>query len=112
MANLIGYVNSDRSTTTASRLASEYITVQAETWQGKVEVTLEKDGDFTVQVGPKHSSGQVALKGNVGNDQVLGRHVVGPDGRVYTEQSNGLSTRFRPVRMTRKVRQHARTHVL
>lgn len=100
----------NRGETTRMGDRNSGIYAQVETWNGKVRVDLKANGDFTVSVGEKYSGGRVALKGNVGDDDVLGRYVVGPDGKVYTEQSEDFITRFRPVRMTERVRRHAHTH--
>jgi hypothetical protein len=63
MANLIGYIDSDRSKT--HRISSNFITARLETWEGAVEVTLHKSGKFEVFMGPKDGHGAKLAEGNV-----------------------------------------------
>jgi hypothetical protein len=94
------------------------IDASLETWEGSVKVNLEANGDFYVTVGDKYGSGDIAISGNVGDDERRGRYIIGPDGRVYKSSrldnfSRGVGfQRFRPIRMTRKVQELYRTHVL
>lgn len=46
-------------------LAYSEITATLETWEGKVTVTLWRDGTYTVEVGEKYGSAERAHEGNV-----------------------------------------------
>lgn len=65
MAALIGYLQGNRGG--VSRLGSKDSGIGAnlQTWHGKIAVWLSADGDFYVDIGPKHGGGRTVLKGNV-----------------------------------------------
>lgn len=67
MANLIGYLTSDRSF--VHRLSSAYIRARLETWGGSITVSLDKDGEAHVRIGPKGSTDTLVWKGNVNNHE-------------------------------------------
>jgi hypothetical protein len=111
MAALYGRLQGDRGEVT--RLGHTEIQATLETWVGEVRVGLEANGDFVVTVGDKSGgNSNMAVHGNVGDDGERGRYIIGPDGRVYTQQRQDWISRFRPIRMTRKVQELYRTHVL
>ncbi len=68
MANLIGYLQGTRGR--VSRLGSQDIEARLETWEGAITVRLDKDGQFTVSVGPKRSTGRTIATGNVDRQEV------------------------------------------
>ena len=63
MANLYGRLQGARGE--ATRIGHTNIRAKLETWNGSVEVVLEKDGAFTVRIGDKYSPRQVVASGNV-----------------------------------------------
>lgn len=67
----------------------EGITVQAETWEGRVQVKLEDNGDFTVLLGEKYGVAREIARGNVGDDPIFGRHFIAGDGLVRNVTKKG-----------------------
>jgi hypothetical protein len=65
MANLIGYMQGNRGET--SRLGSNEIHSQLETWQGAIHVSLDKDGNYSVRIGEKGYANRLVVEGNVNN---------------------------------------------
>lgn len=55
MAALYGRLQGERGQVT--RTAHHNITATLETWEGKITVTLQCDGSFTVEVGDKYAGG-------------------------------------------------------
>lgn len=63
MANLIGYLQGNRGE--VSRLGSDTIRANLQTWDGKVDVTLSKNGDFFITIADKHGGGDaIRITGN------------------------------------------------
>lgn len=52
-----------------TRTATREITATLETWEGKVCVTLRKDGTYTVEVGEKYGGMEKVHGGNVDKRQ-------------------------------------------
>jgi hypothetical protein len=74
----------------------EGIRVTAETWNGRVEVKLEDDGNFTVLLGTKYGMAAPIARGNVGD---LDRHFISGDGKVRYVDENGTTTEAEPIIM-------------
>lgn len=53
MAKLIGYVKGDEKNRKSS-VASRYLTLRGETWEGAIELTLWADGRYEIMCGGKH----------------------------------------------------------
>lgn len=51
----------------ATRIGHGEIVSTVETWQGKVRVELDKEGDFHVFLGSKNGGGKLIAWGNVGD---------------------------------------------
>lgn len=51
-----------------TRCGDGAIEANLETWEGKVSVYLRQDGQFSVEIGPKHGRSKEIVMGNVGND--------------------------------------------
>jgi len=66
MANLYGSINYDHHNRYIHRLAHRHISTSAQTWEGRVDVSLDKDGNAVVMVGGKYGSEmRLVWKGNV-----------------------------------------------
>ena len=63
MAPLYGRVRGERGE--AMRTASRQITAVLQTWDGRVSVTLWKDGTFVVEVAPRDGYAESVATGNV-----------------------------------------------
>lgn len=63
MAPLRGTLQGTRGET--SRLGHREITATLSTWEGRVTVTLFKDGTFTVEAGPLDGHARTVAHGNV-----------------------------------------------
>ncbi len=67
MAPLRGTLQGTRGE--ASRLGHREITVTLSTWEGRVTVTLFKDGAFTVEAGPLDGHARIVAVGNVNDGE-------------------------------------------
>lgn len=66
MANLYGRLQGNRGE--ATRCGSSVIRAKLETWQGSIQVVLEKDGHYCVTMGDKYAPRYVVASGNVNTD--------------------------------------------
>lgn len=65
MAALYGRLQGNRGE--ATRVGHSSIKAKLETWDGSIEVELEKDGTFTVRIGDKSYPKMEVATGNVNN---------------------------------------------
>ena len=66
MANLYASIDYDHHNRYIHRLGHRHIATSAQTWQGRVDVSLDKDGNAVVTVGDKSGCGMRQVwKGNI-----------------------------------------------
>ena len=70
MANLLGFIDYDHHAGYVHRLAHRRIIVGAETWHGRVSVSLSKEGISRITISDKHGNNErVIFIGNI-NDEL------------------------------------------
>jgi len=66
MANLLASIDYDHHNRYIHRLGHRHIATSAQTWEGRADVYLAKDGEATIEVGPKDGYGMTEVwRGNV-----------------------------------------------
>jgi len=83
MSALYGRLQGGRGEVT--RTGHYQITSKLETWEGKLETTLYRDGSFEVRLGEKYSSGKLVLSDNVDEGRCSGQRYLGVETGVETE---------------------------
>lgn len=69
MANLLASISYDHHARYIHRLGHRNISTSVQTWLGRVDVNLDKDGNATVRVGSKSGYGMTEVwKGNIDNN--------------------------------------------
>jgi len=66
MANLYASISYDHHARHIHRLGHKHIHTSAQTWEARVDVSLDKDGNCTVQLCPKSGwGGETLWQGNI-----------------------------------------------